>query len=400
MTDSSFNFDDIRCYNDDEVVPVLRRLSADKDMAHVLLSLRYPLLRHMPIVRRVLYPLVCAYMRARTSKMRTVYDLQIGMLYPYLTDIFARTCSRYTCAGTDHLDKSCAYLLIGNHRDILVDPLLLNISHHQAGLATLRFGVGDNLIGAPHINDLARLNKSIKVRRNFSNVREAFRWHKHFSAYLRHCIVNDRCSMWIAQSNGRSKDGNDKTDTGLIKMLSLSVPDKSESTFSAHIRQLNIVPVSVSYEYDPCDILKAREVLSTSQGEGKHIKDEHEDNHSIATGVLGWKGRLHIHYGKPLEGDYRSPEALANALDKEIVGNYALFPSNYFAYYHLYGEYPSGNYECPARPFDATKVQTQKKEFEQRLKKIAPCYRTHVLNIYANPLKNQLALNTHGTIPA
>lgn len=391
MVVSPPDFEEIRCYTDDEVAGVVGRLIRSKDLPYILLALRFPVFRNMPLVARLFAPLVRSYLRRKTRAMRTVYDLQVGMLRPYLIETLERSCASWQCSGMEGLELGRPYLFISNHRDIVFDPMLLNFSMHENGYPTLRLAVGDNLMTKSYESDLMRLNKGIKVRRSFSNSREALTWHKHFASYIKHSIVNDRCSLWIAQGNGRTKDGNDKTDTGLLKMLSLPLRDEPDVSFSAYMNTLSIVPVSISYEYDPGAALKAQEVCAQHSGK-KYVKDEGEDSHSIAMGVLGWKGRIHIHYGQPLKGEYHTPTEIVQALDRSIVGDYVLFPSNYFAFQQLHGYYPQGDYGFPARPFDEHEVRAEHAEFTRHLKRVAPRYREYVLRMYANPLANKMAL--------
>ena len=394
MTDLNSNFDDIRCYRDDEVAHVLRRLSWNKDLVHALLSLRISVFRHLPWLAYLLVPFVGMYLRWRTLGMDSVKEFQMSILYPYLVDNVKQSCSALTQSGLKDLDKNQAYLLVGNHRDILFEPMSLNLCVAHADRDTLRFAVGENLMAKAYADMLFRLNKCIKVRRHFDNSREAFKWHRHFANYLFHSVNEERCSLWIAQANGRAKDGQDKTDPGLIKMLTLPVRNQSKQAFSERINQLNIVPVSISYEYDPCDVLKAREFIAQERQVEKYTKEFSEDRHSMANGVLGWKGHVHVACGSPLCGDYDSPEAVATALDNAIVGNYVLFPSNYFAYHALYNEYPEGDCYFPSRPFDVDSMQEQGKLFTKHIAKVPSQYRNHVLQMYANPLRCKLSLQS------
>lgn len=388
-------FKDIRGYHDHEVPQVMRRLSASEKLARLVLGLLLPKSLRTPFVMRSLLPLVRLYLRVRLRFVRTVRDLQVGFVKPCVINTIENSCTACTCSGLEALDIDSPYLLISNHRDILFDPVLTDYTRYKWGGDTVRIAVGDNLMVDEVANDLVRLNKGIMVRRSFESPRVALQWHKHFAAYLRQSVVEDRCSVWIAQASGRSKDGNDRTDTGLIKMLALPMRANPGSDFASYIRSMNIVPTSISYEYDPGDVLKAREVY-IQQSQAEYVKSEGEDDYSIVTGILGDKGRVHLHYGTPLQDDYHSPAEVAQALDRAIQGNYVLFPSNYFAYRALYGDYPRGDWGFPARPFDPGEVQDERARFEERIDAVDERYRPYVLRMYANPLVNKLALQGSG----
>lgn len=246
----------------------MQRMAKTPKTARLVLGTLVPRLLRFPWLLATLAPLVTIYLRLRLGRIRTVRELQEAFLKPYVVSAIKRSCDSCTYASAEPLDKDGSYLYISNHRDILFDLLLANYTQHLYGHKTLRIAVGENLMTEQIANDLIRMNKGIKVKRSFESPRQALSWHRTFSSYLYNSVVVDGCSVWIAQAGGRSKDGNDRTDTGLIKMLSLPIRDhKMDIDFGAYIRSLNIVPISVSYEYDPGDVLKAREVHAQTQQE-------------------------------------------------------------------------------------------------------------------------------------
>jgi 1-acyl-sn-glycerol-3-phosphate acyltransferase len=301
--------------------------------------------------------------------------------------MIATTMTGFTVSGLEQLDKNTAYLFVGNHRDITLDPTFLNYSRYLSGGDTVRIAVGDNLLSKQFISHLIRINKSFIVKRSEKAPRKLFEALKTLSDYIGHSILVDGESVWIAQREGRAKDGMDKTDPTIIKMFAIS---GRKLDFSDYIHSLKIVPVAISYEYDPCDFLKARE-LSELAIKGGYKKTPHEDITSIATGISGYKGRVHLSYGKPCSEKFATAEDVAEWLDKEISDLYVLHPTNFFAYYCLFGEYPQCVYSDRHIPFNAENLLAEKARFDAHIDAMPAECRQYALQAYANPVINKLS---------
>jgi len=209
---------------------------------------------------------------------------------------------------------------------------------------------------------------------------------KHLSAYIHHSVVKEDSNIWIAQREGRAKDGLDRTNSAVVGMLGLSKP--KADNLADYINELNIVPVSISYEYDPCDEAKAQE-LYAHKTHGEYEKSEHEDASSIAKGITGFKGDVHIHFGETLQGDYQSTDEVVNDIDHAIIQNYHLHPSNNIAYQILHGEHS----EDDLPDFHAAALLKHKQVFEQRLKACDKRWRDIFLAMYANPVSSKASLS-------
>jgi len=246
------------------------------------------------------------------------------------------TFTEITSSGIEHLDPKKPYIFISNHRDIVLDSALLNYFLHQAGFPTAEIAIGDNLLGREWIKDLVRLNKSFIVNRGLDNV-EMLKASRLLSKYISHTIRERKQSVWIAQRAGRAKDGNDETYRGLINMLYMS----SENGLIDHFKTLNVVPVSISYEFDPCDARKTQELYQETQI-GDYIKSTNEDLESMQLGIVMPKGKGHLHFGKVinqkletlsnLERKGEMITGICTEIDQQIQENYKLWPSNYAAH--------------------------------------------------------------------
>jgi len=254
-------FDEIRPYNDDEVPHVLQSLLEDTEFldAVIRLKIKFPLGPLRPLLRA----LVKSRLKKEVANISSVNDFQ-QRIESYLVRALEDSSTKFTVSGLEKLNPDNAYLFISNHRDIAMDPALTNLAIYRAGFSTLRIAIGDNLLTKPSASHLMRLNKSFIVNRSATAPREKLKAAKLLSKYIHHSVVSDSENVWIAQREGRAKDGLDRTNSAIISMLSYSKP-KAQS-LSEYIREANIVPVSISYEYDPCDADKAREL---------YVKDKH-----------------------------------------------------------------------------------------------------------------------------
>ncbi|MEZ5560680.1 MAG: 1-acyl-sn-glycerol-3-phosphate acyltransferase [Pseudomonadales bacterium] len=316
-------FDAIRPYRDDEVPGVIARLSNDPALLRAASGFFAPRLSGwFPWLAQ---RLTRRFIVSRTRRLTSVDDVQLW-LSRYMARVIRNSIAELTIDGLHNIRPGEPYLFISNHRDIVMDSGLLNYLIHQAGHRTARMAVGDNLLEAPYAADLMRLNKSFVVERSVTGAKALMRALSRTSAYVRHSLEQERESVWIAQREGRAKDGLDRTDPAIIKMLALAFRKENPNP-GALAAQLPIVPVSVSYELDPCDRRKAHE-LCVREHCGEYHKAAGEDLDSMVDGIIGYKGRVHFSLGAPLAGEYADADALARALDVAIVGGMRIFPTN------------------------------------------------------------------------
>ncbi|QSX35048.1 1-acyl-sn-glycerol-3-phosphate acyltransferase [Shewanella avicenniae] len=323
------DFDDIRPYFDTEVNDVLARVLATPDFIRAMAHLRFPKLAR--IAPWFAYPLVSWGLKKRAAKLNTVHDVQLLVLQ-YLEQMKARTVSEMTVSGIENLPKDKACLFISNHRDIVLDPALVNYALHENGQRTIRIAVGDNLMTEKYVEDLIRVNKSFVVKRSAKSPREKLKASKQLSAFIYQSLTTDNEHIWIAQREGRAKNGDDRTNPAVISMLGLNRP-KTEP-FADYVKSLNIVPVAISYEWDPCDVAKAKELHCLAES-GCYAKQDSEDLDSIVAGFTGQKGHIHLAFGQPLQAEYDSAEAVAAAINEQIWQLYLVQPSNLIAYKQL-----------------------------------------------------------------
>lgn len=378
-------FDDIRPYRDDEVRPTIERMLADPELTDAVTRLKFPALHGW--LGWLLKPLVRMKLAQQLAGINDVKGFQ-SVVEKYMAGMINTRVKSLTVSGLEKLDKHTAYLFISNHRDIAMDPAFVNWVLYHNDCNTLRIAIGDNLLTKPFVSDLMRLNKSFIVNRSAKAPREKLKAAKYLSSYIYHSICNEHSSIWIAQREGRAKDGCDKTNSAVLGMIALNKPKTEE--LDEYIRKLRIVPVSISYELDPCDAAKARE-LYLQRTEGSYQKEEHEDVKSIAMGIAGNKGNVHLAFGDVLDGNYADADELVAALDHQILGNYVLHATNCIAYEMLHGKVPAVNYGANNIPYDPAQVLTEKMEFDVRMKAIPGDQRNIALAIYANSVVSKIA---------
>ena len=274
-------YDDIRPYRDEEYPSVIGHM-LDSPTSDLLISTVFP---ELPV----------DLIKEQLKGISTIKEFQENVIHEALLEILNRTTTAVTRSGLENVNKDEAYLFISNHRDIVLDPSVLNSAIIEVGLEAAEIAIGDNLLQTPWVKDLARLNKSFIVKRNLS-VRELMIASRHLSNYIHETIVKRHQCVWIAQREGRAKDGDDRTQAGVLNMLGMS----AEEGLREHYANLNIVPVSISYEHDPCDVDKARSLYSLKYF-GGYTKEKNEDNLAMRKGILGDKGNVHIHLGKPIK---------------------------------------------------------------------------------------------------
>lgn len=360
---------------------MLARVLDDREMLLAMARLR--LGRLADLAPALLLPLVRFVLARQVRGITDVRGLQ-DVIKRYMDRMIERTTAGFSVSGLEQLDPQRPYLYMSNHRDIAMDPAFTNYALYQGGHETVRIAIGDNLLTRPWVSDVMRLNKSFIVKRSASGPRELLAASRNLSAYIRHSLLQERAPIWIAQREGRAKDGRDRTEPVVIKMLSMS-RDKQTEDFAAHIRSLAIVPVAISYELDPCDALKAKELYMLAS-QGRYEKGEQEDIASIGQGITGHKGRVHVSFGTPLSGEFDTPEAVAAEVDRQIVAGYCLHPNNLWAYRALHGE------AAPVPPdLYLEQGSCSQAEFEARIAALPEAHRPYALAIYANAVASKIA---------
>lgn len=369
-------FDDIRPYYDLEVRSTLDRVLNDKEMISAVTRFRFPVLTS--VIPFILKPLVRWFLKKETRDVVDVKTFQ-DVVKKYMDKMITRTTTQLTQTGIEKLDKQKSYLFISNHRDIAMDPAFVNMMLYQYGMGTVRIAIGDNLLTKPYASDLMRLNKSFLVNRSETAPKKLLVALKNLSAYIHYSITVEKSNIWIAQREGRAKDGLDRTEPAIIKMITLAKP--KDIGFADYIRRLNIVPVSISYEWDPCDRAKANE-LHAKRSQGSYEKTEHEDVQSIAQGISGFKGNVHLAFGDVLSGDFADADAVAAELDRQILKNYRLHASNYAAHAMM----PDAHLQLLSRNLIIKDLEEKRPMFERRVQECPVESRDILIAMYANPV--------------
>ncbi|WP_278183282.1 1-acyl-sn-glycerol-3-phosphate acyltransferase [Vibrio misgurnus] len=368
MTSTTDPYIDIRPYNDDEIPAALTRLINDQEFTAAILKHRF---KHQSAwLRALMTPLVKFYLKRKWAKLDSIEAIQLEVK-KYLRQTLAQTTQGVSFSGLDKLDTQQAYLFVCNHRDIAMDPALVNYGLYLAGHRTVRIAIGDNLLTKPCATELMRLNKSFIVKRSAKGPREMMKMLGTLSGYIKHSLETGH-SIWIAQKEGRAKDGNDQTDPAILKMFHVEGRHQ-KIPFAEYMRSLQIVPVAISYENDPCDIAKARE-LYEKDTQGRYEKGEFEDIESIIQGIIGEKGRVHVAFGEVIGEDFETPEALAQEIDRQIHHNYVLYPINRLA----------------AGQDDSEITAEVRERLNAKLAELPEPAQRYLLDAYANPVRNHL----------
>ncbi len=327
-------------------------------------------------------------------------SFQLNVMCPLLEKLVARSTDGLTCTGIENYQPGTAYTLISNHRDIVLDASFLNLCLVRNGLPTSEVAIGNNLLIMPWIDELVRLNKSFIVKRD-TGMRGALEAAKHLSAYIHYCITEKHQSLWIAHREGRAKDSNDRTQDSLIKMLELG----GEGTPVERLREVNLMPVSISYEYDPNDYLKAQEfVLKRRSADFK--KSPKDDLRAMETGIMRPKGRIHYALSECLNAQLdalprdldraQAAHRVAELIDRAIHSNYLLYPINYVAYDMLEGSNRFAD-QYTAADVEAVNERLNTQLGKCRIEDVTPeeleYMRQMILTMYSNPLKNKLFSN-------
>jgi hypothetical protein len=369
------DFDDIRPFNDDEINAALHRIVNVNEFGRILEFL-FPEKDKNEII-------------AELKQITTALDFQKQFMHPLVNSIVQKTSKGLTCSGFEYLVPGTPYLFVANHRDIVLDSAMLQVLLLDNGHLTSEISFGSNLMINPFIVDLGRVNRMFKVIRS-GNRMEMFRNSKILSSYIRHTITQKGTSAWIAQRNGRTKDGNDKTESGLLKMLNISGTCEFEDSLS----ELNIVPLSISYEFEPCCAMKINETSIILKGLPYH-KAPNEDLRSILAGITQQKGRIHmavcppvnhfLHESRDITNYNDRINLLASRMDTEIFRHFRLWPGNYIACDLVNGDTKYSGFYSPAEKLQF--IDYMHRELSS-LNLDNPEHRDILLKLYANPVLN------------
>ncbi len=383
MSQQDYNFSDIAPYDDSVFHEKMQQLVKEPGFLHA--------------VKYTMPPEDVPTLIDELLKIRTKHDFQTQVMFPFLEMLAKTTTSGITLGGVKYLNPSVSYTYITNHRDIVLDASFLNLAFLRRGYPTSEVAIGNNLLIYDWITDLVRLNKSFIVKRN-TGLREGLEAAKKLSAYIHHCILEKHESVWIAQREGRAKDSSDHTQESLVKMLSIA----GEGSFMDRIKEINIMPVCISYEYDPNDYLKAREFL-LKRRDPDFKKSQRDDLFSMETGLMQFKGRVHFQLTPRINskideiGDFSDKNKAAKhigcLIDQAIHRSYEIFDINYVAFDILH------NTDRFARKYTEEKKEETIAYFNRQLDKVdlddvTPEEREYMwqmmLTMYANPLRNKL----------
>lgn len=368
-------FDEIRSFYDHEVNDALQSV-ARHPMMKALMQFTFPDSDE-------------DFWLEKFKNIQSISDFQHQCISQTIRQILKQSSEGLTTSGFENLDENTAYLFVSNHRDIVLDTSLLNLVLLDKGLIMTASAIGDNLIQRNFLHVLAKLNRNFLVQRGLS-IREQLSSSKIMSEYINDLLHQENRSVWIAQREGRTKDGNDSTQQGVLKMLAMASEKESLPEF---FKSLKIVPLSISYEYDPTDALKMPQVMAKSKNE-VYVKDENEDFKTILSGVLGQKKRIHLHAGKVLENEFdeiastienknRQLQAIAKIIDNSIIENYKLWPTNYIAFDLLNDSNQYSEY------YTEEEKQLFERRLEMRIDSSETILKESFLAMYANPVINK-----------
>ncbi|KAF2079362.1 1-acyl-sn-glycerol-3-phosphate acyltransferase [Flavobacterium sharifuzzamanii] len=328
--------------------------------------------------------------KEQLKKTHSIRDFQCNFIYNTIQKVLEKSSEGLTTSGFEKLEPNTSYLFISNHRDILLDTTLLNVCLFEHGLVMTASAIGDNLVKKAFLATLAKLNRNFLVLRGLSP-REMLQSSKLLSEYMGQLLLRENRSVWIAQREGRTKDGNDETNPGVLKMIGMG---SDEENLMDYFKKLKIVPVSISYEYDPTDVLKMPQLMAEANNE-VYVKDKNEDFMNIISGIMGTKKRIHISVGDVLDTEIdqivaendnvnKQVQALAQTIDDVILKNYQLWPTNFIAYDIL------NEADRFADKYKESEKQLFERRLEMRIGSDNPVTRQGFLAMYANPVVNKL----------
>ncbi|CAM3498900.1 hypothetical protein FSS13T_10580 [Flavobacterium saliperosum S13] len=369
-------FDSIRQFYDSEVNTAIQSV-ANHPMMKALMSFTFPDVEESVWMEQL----------KRTHSIR---DFQVNFIYQSIQRVLERSSDGLTTSGFEKLEPNTSYLFISNHRDIILDTSLLNVSLFDHGLIMTASAIGDNLVQKSFLLTLSKLNRNFLVRRGLSP-RELLQSSKLMSEFIYHLLSKENRSVWIAQREGRTKDGNDATHQGVLKMLAMASDEKNLMNY---FKKIKIVPVSISYEYDPTDALKMPQIMAEANDE-IYIKEKNEDFITLISGIIGQKKRIHIHVGDVLDKELdkisaendnnnKQIQALAQVIDDSILSTYKLWPTNFIAYDLI------NNTDEFSNQYTEKEKQLFERRLEMRLGSEVNALKDSFLAMYANPVVNKL----------
>jgi len=369
-------FDHIRPFYDSEVNGAITSV-VHHPMMKALMSFTFPDVEE-------------AVWAEQLKKTHSKRDFQVNFIYRAVQKVLEKSSDGLTASGFDTLDNHTPYLFISNHRDIILDTSLLNVCLYDHGLIMTASAIGDNLVQKAFLHTLSKLNRNFLVQRGLSP-RELLQSSKVMSEYIYQLLLRENRSVWIAQREGRTKDGNDATHPGVLKMLAMASDEKNLMDF---FRKIKIVPVSISYEYDPTDMLKMPQLIAEANDE-VYIKDKNEDFMTLISGIMGQKKRIHIHVGDVLDSELdeiasghdnhnKQIQAVAQAIDDSILTTYKLWPTNFIAYDLL-----NETSQFAQRYTEKEKLLFERR-LEMRIDNENKIIRDGFLAMYANPVVNKM----------
>ena len=373
---SDQNFEDIKSFEDREVKDKLKELENDKEFHQFIADLIYPK------GNKFFSAFFQFYIKRKFIQIfgdcDSIEQFQDRMA-PLVESMIAKTTSGFSYSGEENLSDRPT-LFIGNHRDISLDPAFLNYLLHSERYRTVRIAIGDNLLDGGFAENLMRLNKSFVVHRDIKGIKETLRKLTKLSAYISHSLFQDNESIWIAQKEGRANDGNDYTDEAVLKMLYLH--HRKDLDLNDWIKNTNLTPISISYEYDPLDVIKAKGWDHHDSMSNQEINQS--DLMEMAKGIFGFKGKVHLHVCKPIDTSLSETSKLAASIETEIIKNYKIWPVSYSAICLL----KENNFESDL--YDPTFVNSDSYRFLQdRTKSLSTEEKKELLLTYARPLINK-----------
>lgn len=372
-------FDAIRPFYDSEVNNALKS-SLNHPMMKALMNFTFPNVDD-------------EIWKNKLTETHSIRDFQCNFIYNSVQKVLEKSSDGLSTSGFEKLEPNTSYLFISNHRDIILDTSLLNVALFDHGLVMTASAIGDNLVKKAFLHTLSKLNRNFVVQRGLSP-RELLGSSKNMSEYIAQLLLKENRSVWIAQREGRTKDGNDATHSGVLKMLSMGSEEKD---IMSYFKKIKIVPVSLSYEYDPTDALKMPQLLAEAKQE-IYIKEKNEDFITLLSGIIGQKKRIHIHIGDVLKDEIEQISAmeqnpnkqiqlLTQKIDDSILQSYKLWPTNYIAYDMLY---KTNQFE---NKYTSEEQQLFQRRLEMRIDENSSVLREGFLAMYANPVVNKLKYN-------
>lgn len=371
-------FDEIRSFHDCEVNEAVQSIIRHP-MMKALMNFTFP-----DVDEKIL--------SEKLKNTHSIYDFQKNFISHTIRKILETSSQGLTTSGFDKLDKNTSYLFVSNHRDIVLDTSLLNLVLLDEGYIMTSSAIGDNLVQQNFLHILAKLNRNFLVQRGLS-LRGQLKSSQLMSEYIFQLLTRENRSVWIAQREGRTKDGKDATQQGVLKMLAMAAGNAPLPEF---FKNLRIVPLSISYEYDPTDVLKMPQLLA-KQNDEVYVKSKDEDFNTMMSGVLGQKKRIHLHAGNVLNEELnniavnfdnknKQLQAIAQIIDDSVIDNYKLWPTNYIAYDLL------NKTELFSEKYTDKEKQIFERRLEMRINIDDETLRNGFLSMYANPVVSKMKL--------